>query len=614
LVGRASRRCGIGLGLVLALASLSFASPPNDNLADRIRLGGPFGKATGTNLLATKEPREADHAGNSGGRSVWWSWTPPVAGVATFYTDGSDFDTLLAIYTGTNILNLRAVASDDNGGEGPASNTFFSATAGREYLIAVDGYNADTGNIVLHWYTTPFCAGPIPPVSIFPADGTSVAGDRTILRWGSGQLFQQKIIYGKDDRLDAYQVSSQPILDLWDSTAAMVLRSDLKDNGDGTYTLPSATFGETERMCVGEPFRDQPNPARCSGFLVAPDLMATAGHCAGSPPDCASVAFVFGFRMLDATTPVLTFPKSQVYLCSGVVGTRMPDDLSDWAVVQLDRPVPDHKPLRIRRDGKIADGQRHFMIGHPEGLPGKFDGGAWVRDNSPATYFVSNLDAYGGNSGSAVFNADTHIVEGMLVAGDAQSLIQSGDCWLSNRCPDDGCLGEISTRSTEFAHLVPSNPDDVTYRVFFGECGTTSFQGETADRFWEVRGLEPGKTYCWYVVARGECGEESGPTLSFTSTQPLAPFRRGDPSADGLVDLSDAILIVFHLFSGDDLSCLKSADVDDGGQVDLSDAVYLLSYLFLEGPPPAEPFAACGADPLPDDLGCADFAPCQGAP
>jgi hypothetical protein len=70
-------------------------------------------------------------------------------------------------------------------------------------------------------------------------------------------------------------------------------------------------------------------------------------------------------------------------------------------------------------------------------------------------FFVANLDTYGGNSGSPVFNSETHKVEGILVRGETD-FTTIGACTVSMRCPNTGCRGEDCTRITEFAHLIPS--------------------------------------------------------------------------------------------------------------------------------------------------------------
>src|SRR5262249_25343784 len=89
----------------------------------------------------------------------------------------------------------------------------------------------------------------------------------------------QKVIYGTDDRVDIFQLPPGPNLDDADCVVALFDRADVVDNGNGTSTLRTQNFGVARNLCAGERFRDQPIGAFCSGFLVAPDIIATAGHC-----------------------------------------------------------------------------------------------------------------------------------------------------------------------------------------------------------------------------------------------------------------------------------------------------------------------------------------------
>jgi len=66
----------------------------------------------------------------------------------------------------------------------------------------------------------------------------------------------------------------------------------------------------------------------------------------------------------------------------------------------------------------------------------------------------ANLDTYGGNSGSPVFNSES-IVEGMLVRGETDFVTQD-DRMISLVCPITGREGENCTRITEFVALVPT--------------------------------------------------------------------------------------------------------------------------------------------------------------
>ena len=368
------------------------------------------------------------------------------------------------------------------------------------------------------------CTPPPPPADPTPPDEASQVPLDTTVCWNTpGQT--AKVIYGADDRLDIYEVSDASLLAVADSTVAVVSSTILVDNGNGTYSLPaSPSFIEAIEysyglpLCESEPFADQPIPAFCSGFLVADDLIATAGHCVTNSSECSATAFVFGFDMANATTPVLTYPASDVYFCDAIVA-RVEDPWgADWGVIRLDRPVIGHAPVPIRRTGTVPNGQSLVMIGHPVGLPTKVAGGASVRDNSPAEYFQANVDAYAGNSASAILNTATLEVEGVLVRGNTD-FVNDGGCIASNRCPDTGCpTWEAATRVTEFAELVP--PIEVPeYEVFFEDCDgmAMAITAATTDTCWTPPTLEPNTRYCWQVTARNSCGESAGPVWSFTT-------------------------------------------------------------------------------------------------
>ncbi len=93
-------------------------------------------------------------------------------------------------------------------------------------------------------------------------------------------------------------------------------------------------------------------------------------------------------------------------------------------------------------------------------------------------------------------------------------------------------------------------------------------------------------------------------------------FRRGDANQDELVDISDAIAILTHLFVGEFTpACLKSVDVDDSGVLDVTDPIALLGFAFLGTAPPPKPGPShCGPDPTPDALSCLAYAPCPPLP
>ena len=128
---------------------------------------------TASNVEATRETEEPEHANIDGGGSLWWRWTAAKTGTITIDTCGSDLDTLLGIYTGTSVDALTEVASsDDAAGHrcGVASGTNFRAQAGTTYSIAVDGSGGDTGDVTLRLEP--------PPANDDFADAATLPGDQ----------------------------------------------------------------------------------------------------------------------------------------------------------------------------------------------------------------------------------------------------------------------------------------------------------------------------------------------------------------------------------------------------------------------------------------------------
>jgi len=125
-------------------------APANDNFADAWTIAGPAGTTNASNVNATQESGEPAHAG-VGLASVWFRWTAPSTGPVEFTTAGSDYDTVLAVYTGATVGSLTTMAADDDSGPGLTSLVTFNANAGTVYSVAVAGYAGSQGGIVLAW-------------------------------------------------------------------------------------------------------------------------------------------------------------------------------------------------------------------------------------------------------------------------------------------------------------------------------------------------------------------------------------------------------------------------------------------------------------------------------
>ncbi len=147
----AARLLGLlGLCSVLALSpELRAQAPPNDDFTNRITLVGTNLAIGASNVDATGEPGEPMQWGRACGASVWWTWRAPAAGECEITTDGSSFDTVLAIYVGSTVTNLHLLAGNDDHGGLPTSQTYFQTTQNTDYQIVVDGINGDSGSITL---------------------------------------------------------------------------------------------------------------------------------------------------------------------------------------------------------------------------------------------------------------------------------------------------------------------------------------------------------------------------------------------------------------------------------------------------------------------------------
>lgn len=130
-------------------------TPPNDDFMNATTIAGLPSDITGANAGAGKQPGEPNHAGISGGNSVWWQWTPAVSGsvsiLCNITNSWGNSSAFLNVYTGGNVSNLTSVVGAAAYGDTARVN--FTATAGQNYRIAVDSY--DYGMIVMRLAARP---------------------------------------------------------------------------------------------------------------------------------------------------------------------------------------------------------------------------------------------------------------------------------------------------------------------------------------------------------------------------------------------------------------------------------------------------------------------------
>ena len=281
-----------------------------------------------------------------------------------------------------------------------------------------------------------------------------------------------KVIYGEDNRVSASESDMAKFVE-WSKSTAVQIENKKLSSEEGSEMIKIS--GESLKdsfigVCEDEKFANTITAGNCSGFLVGPDLLVTAGHCMKPSfwnPDkkpCDEYQWVFGFTTASATSSSeAVVAKKDVYKCKEVVSMQLSNtSKNDYALVRLYRVVEDREPLKFRMSGQIEEAAPIVVIGHPSGLPTMIADGANVRSNVSDFYFNANLDTFGGNSGSAVFNVETGEVEGILVRGERDYEADPNlGCKRVYKCENDSCRGEDVTRITVIPELVPGmTPDD----------------------------------------------------------------------------------------------------------------------------------------------------------
>jgi V8-like Glu-specific endopeptidase len=214
----------------------------------------------------------------------------------------------------------------------------------------------------------------------------------------------------------------------------------------------------------------------CSGILVSPQIVATAGHCFKGRKASALI-FIFKYwieKKPKAATSnsencdnMIIVHKENIYTGvnlphtnngSGFIGGKFHesnDSTNDWLLIKLDRPVPN-----INNDLEIAPSTKKncyiknaYVAGYPFGLPLKISDSHWMNthivfcDDSTNPFIKTNIPAVPSNSGSPIFTSKHELIGLHL---ESNSDAQASGLKPCTKYDEVGCYSTTAANASHF--------------------------------------------------------------------------------------------------------------------------------------------------------------------
>jgi hypothetical protein len=227
--------------------------PPNDNFANALTITGCSGTVTGATWGATSEAGEPSHdpTDNTSGspdHSVWFKWQAPSSSSTNITTAGSDFDTILAVYTGSALNSLSRLTFNDDVQDGVirTSSVTFNATAGTVYWIVVDGWGGDAGTVKLNW-TASGCVAPSPtPTPANPIDDPTFFVKQQYLDFLNRQADQSGLDFWTQQITSCGSDPQCVEVRRVNTSGAFFLSIEFQQTGNLVYKMYKAGFGNLQ--------------------------------------------------------------------------------------------------------------------------------------------------------------------------------------------------------------------------------------------------------------------------------------------------------------------------------------------------------------------------------
>ena len=236
------------------------------------------------------------------------------------------------------------------------------------------------------------------------------------------------------------------------TVSALLPRKQLNQQIDGDWIMNSQPQLTDTGWCDNERFATQHGGVLCSAFLISPNHLVTAAHCINAADDkfgpalnCEDIAFVFDHRLNANGNLPAQYSQDQIYFCKRVIAGKNTVDSLDWRVIELDKTA-NREPLPLLT--KLPENLSSLpidLVGHPMGLPLKASIRGSLRQVDKRGYFLANIDAFEGNSGSPVIIhfEEQPIVIGMLIRGEVDhELDKQSQCKITRVCSGSQCIGE----------------------------------------------------------------------------------------------------------------------------------------------------------------------------
>ena len=143
-----------------SLNGVDYGFPDDQTCASAMEISGlSFSDGTDTTLATCGDPTSPAPACGNGsiGKAVFYHWTAPGAGTVTVDTFGSNYDTILSVWSGACGGLVGKGCNDD--AVGTQSQIVFSVASGESLTFMVTAFNDDGGDLTFHFAFAPHAAG-----------------------------------------------------------------------------------------------------------------------------------------------------------------------------------------------------------------------------------------------------------------------------------------------------------------------------------------------------------------------------------------------------------------------------------------------------------------------